>query len=227
MPVNTNLELPVNEIFISLQGEGLYAGVPMIFIRLQGCNLHPPCTWCDTLYAHDLDPKEGFKFMTIDDIHNKVVSILPNLNTWVCITGGEPLLQGNLMQLVQFLKGSTYKLEIETNGSIRPPDWYTIVDSWVADIKCPSSGHISDYSWFDTRTCDQVKFVVANGEDLDYVRTVIKTKLISKPTIMVSPVGNPLISNDWMMQVAQFCMAERVRLSLQLHRIIWGTKRGV
>ena len=78
----------INEIFYSLQGEGIYANLPMIFVRTAGCNLMPKCSWCDTDYAWS--PEDGQE-MEVEGIIETIRKLSPHYKSWVCITGGEPL----------------------------------------------------------------------------------------------------------------------------------------
>lgn len=223
------MDLSISEIFYSLQGEGVYSGLPTVFIRFQGCNLMPRCSYCDTVYAQD--GSEG-TLMDIEEVLEKVQTYSPHYKSWICITGGEPLFQLDaLCELVKRLKSYGYSVEVETNGSIRKPIWWTRVDSWVADIKCPSSGVcgvslIDD--WFNTRSTDQVKFVVGTKEDLDFTRKEIYKNVAKNPVVLVGPVmTRQLHEREWLQEVAEFCKEEKVRYNLQLHRIIYGNKKGV
>ena len=221
--------MKVREIFYSLQGEGVYQGLPMVFIRLAGCNLIPHCSYCDTSYSWNAtDGKEW----TIEAILEEVSRLSPHYKSWVCITGGEPLWQlEELELLVRELKTGGYLVTIETNGSFKPPRWYTIADSWNADMKCPSSGvcGTSSETWFRTREQDQIKFVVGNLGDLDFAKKMIKKHLSNSPQILVSPIAGKegKWSKEWLQEVAKFCLEMRVRYSLQIHKLIWGNKRGV
>ena len=221
----------VHEIFHSIQGEGMYQGIPMTFIRLQGCNLLTKCAWCDTSYAWD--PKDGEE-MSVEDILEQVKKLSPNRGSWICITGGEPLWQEKeLEQLVRKLKLWGYQITIETNGSFKFPGWYTLVDSWNADIKCPSSGvcGVSNDIWFRTRQQDQIKFVVGTEEDLDFTRDTLNKHKADSPTILVSPVitfdkaESEIV--EWLKRVVEFALENRLRFSLQWHKVIWGDKKGV
>lgn len=228
----------ISEIIYTNQGEGRYAGEPSIFIRLQGCNLYPPgCRWCDTPYAQ---PHNGGEEVSVRKVYEEARNILPYYNSWVCITGGEPLLQDDeLGELVSEFKRNGYLVEIETNGTLPKPIWWTRVNSWVSDIKCPSSGMdhwARESEWFNTRECDQVKFVVGSEKDLDYIRPIIKRNLAKNPLVLVSPVFSPKpqlsgleteYQREFFQIVWNFCLEERVRFSLQLHKITWGNKRGV
>ncbi len=228
--------LKVNEIFYSLQGEGLAVGEPSIFIRLQGCNLN--CTYCDTKYAQD---PRGKYLITVDDVMEIVLDKIKDSapgKRWACITGGEPLTQSkHLSELIRQLHEKRFLVEVETNGSFTRPIWWERVDSWVADIKCPSSGHRTSMGtttiWLNGRDHDQVKFVVGDGRDLNFVRNLITEPIGARkdfhPIILVSPAANEHANFDqaWLEEVVEFCKELNVRFSLQIHKVIWGNKLGV
>lgn len=219
--------MKISEIFYSISGEGIHAGTPTVLVRLQGCNLR--CDYCDTEYA--LDPLGGEELSMM-----QIVSRLQlNPTAPVLITGGEPLLQSEVGGLAAAICGRRIEVEIETNGSLDPPLWFELVDSWNVDVKCPSSGPA--YGTFRTewlrklRKQDQLKFVVGTQEDLGFVRGFLNDTRI-KPIVLVSPiaeVGNPLgnWNREWLQEVAEFCKERNVRMSLQLHKVIWGSRRGV
>ena len=229
--------MKVNETFFSVQGEGVYTGLPTVFIRLQGCNLR--CTWCDTVYAQD--PLAPCKEMTVEDVRGEVMRLGPT-SEWVCITGGEPLYQAlEIGELVKALHERGRKVEIETNGSIVAPDWGSLVDSWCVDIKCPSSGGAgkSREFWFESRKQDQIKFVVADETDLRFVEEVLDRNPDPSPTVLISPAFtllkiNPLGKEDyftsgvWMQRCAEFVKEHNLRFSLQIHKFVWPpSQRGV
>ena len=218
------------EVFFSVQGEGVYAGVPTVFVRLQGCPLR--CRWCDTVYAQDAF---GGEEVTVEDICHEVLEKAPNFLGWCCVTGGEPLFQPKaLEELVGALKSRGHKIEIETNGALPVPGWYEQVDSWCSDTKCPSSGEEKKFreEWFNLRSCDQIKFVVADEKDLQYVESVLRQHPKPRPTILISPCINPaktslmdrkdyLTSRVWFQRCVEFCKEHNVRFSLQIHKIVW------
>jgi len=226
----------VNEIFLSLQGEGVYSGLPMIFIRLAGCNLLQHCLYCDTAYSQSA---EGGKEISVEDILLKVSSLLPFYKSWVCITGGEPLWQKDELEaLVRLLKRGGYCIEIETNGSFLVPRWYTLVDSWNADIKCPSSGvcGVSKKDWWNTRSQDQIKFVVSTHEDLEFAKAEIEKNIAKSPQVLISPILQTkvrdqretfMVNREFLREAWNFCVENRVRWSFQQHKIVWGNKKGV
>jgi len=228
----------VNEIFYSIQGEGKYAGYPMVFVRLQGCSMKPPCSWCDTPYAYD--PKGGLD-MSVEAVYQEVERLVSPYKCIACITGGEPLMQvTSCGALVRRLNQGGFMVEIETNGIHPIPSWERDVSSWCVDIKCPSSGVQGRFleDWLDMRSTDQLKLVVGTKEDLGYAKEVVVKRRMGEPEMMVSPVIHSgyddltggecsILNREWLQEVAEFCKAERVKFSLQLHKVIWGPKKGV
>ncbi|MCU0633165.1 MAG: radical SAM protein [Methanolinea sp.] len=199
--------MKVSEIFRSIQGEGRNQGRPCTFIRFAGCNLH--CAWCDTPRA-----RSGGTDMNQDEIITQVRGLG---GTYLCITGGEPLLQGRpLLSLIQSLHVAGYLMDIETNGTI---DFTGFQDyaSICMDVKCPSSGEESDLSLLShiTRN-DSVKFVVRDREDCEYAAGVLMTHSIPGE-VFFSPVEGSDAN-----AVASFLIAEDLpaRLQLQLHKIL-------
>jgi len=213
------VSLNIARIFYSVQGEGVNQGVPTTFIRFQGCNLLTGCIWCDTQYARG----EGGVILSIEDILAETVAAEPRTyKHWVCITGGEPLLQQKgLHELVKSLNKYGFLIEIETNGSLPKPYWWTLVDSWVADIKCPSSGVCGvskEEEWFDTRGQDQVKFVVGSAKDIDFARSMIMRNATRNPVVLVSPVILSDKTAPFMKEAINLSLRLKVRFSLQIHK---------
>ncbi len=128
-------ELEICEIFESIQGEGIYQGYPTIFIRLSECNLR--CSYCDSKFSY----KTGTK-LSIDEIATKIKKFKSKK---VCITGGEPLLQKNCIDLIKKL--NEYEISIETNGTKSIKNIVSHA-SISLDIKCPSSEN-SDKTKFE------------------------------------------------------------------------------
>jgi 7-carboxy-7-deazaguanine synthase len=229
--------LRVNEIFYSVQGEGIQVGLPTVFIRLQGCNFLENggrgCSWCDTTYAQS---KEGGKEMSIEEILKEVKKLLPIPDGWIYITGGEPLIQSQeLGKLVSILYNKGYLISIGTNGSLPFPSWGNDVITWCVDIKCPSSGMelMSSEEWFNYSARAQIKFVVAKERDLEFVREVLSRNSNRAAAVLVSPMipnnwnGDTRDINAWFQEVVEFCKEQNVRFSLQAHKMIWGNKKGV
>lgn len=231
------IKLSEESIFYSIQGEGLNQNTPTTFIRLQGCNLR--CEWCDTV--HSWDPTKGEEVEVGTVLSRVVKAESRTYKHWVCITGGEPLLQPEaLHELVQGLKRYGFRVEVETSGSLPKPRWYTIVDSWCADYKCPSSGYESSFrgEWWDTRFCDMVKFVVQDRVDLNFAKRLIMRNAVKSPVVILSPVirlqrqgsqdwDEGSEDNKWLQEVWETCKELKVRFNLQQHKIVFGNRRGV
>jgi 7-carboxy-7-deazaguanine synthase len=225
----------VSEIFSSLQGEGVRVGVPMVFVRLAGCNLR--CAYCDTDYARD--PASGVE-MSVPRVVEAVRAL--RATGWVCVTGGDPLYQGpEVYLLVEALGALGYVVEVFENGSYDPPEWFREVDSWCVDVKCPSSG--PSYGTFRPRWLkrlrkrDALKFVVGNAEDLNFVRGLVDGSRL-RPALLVSPMAMTLVNKregtieefwnrEWLREVWEFCVANNLRYSLQIHKLVYGNKKGV
>lgn len=211
--------MKINEIFKSIQGESSFAGIPTVFVRLTGCNLR--CQWCDTKYAYD----EGVD-LTVDDVIDKIADL--GLKS-VEVTGGEPLLQKEVYELMDRLLDVGYKVFIETNGSID----LGRVDKRVikiVDIKCPGSGE-SDQMYFNNLNyllkTDEVKFVIKDRGDYEWSKGVIKRfELLEKCSILMSPVLGDIEPSE----LAEWILEDNlnVRLQIQLHKLIWHPEmRGV
>lgn len=208
--------MKINEIFYSIQGEGILIGIPTVFIRTTGCNLH--CSWCDTKYAYE----EG-KEMSEDKIIEKVKEFP---TSHICITGGEPLLQKDILKLIQRLSRENYRICLETNGS-KSIEVLPCSNSFVIslDIKCPSSGMHDkmDFSNLELLSLnDQLKFIIDDEKDYVYAKEIIdKYKPIC--SIIMTPVYGNNLKNlvQWVLKDGL-----RVRILPQLHKLIWADERG-
>jgi len=209
--------MKINEIFYSIQGEGNWSGLTNIFIRTTGCNLR--CSFCDTKYAYD-DGEE----MSIEKII-KIISRYPC--KYVCLTGGEPLIQDEAISLTKALIKKGYNICLETNGSIdigRICDKKSLMVS--LDIKCPSSNmhdkmNMDNIKKLDKK--DQLKFIIGDKKDYEYAKKIIHKY---KPSchIFLQPVygGNQKLLAEWILRDEL-----NVKLGLQIHKIIWGDQRGI
>ena len=212
--------LTVNEIFHSIQGESTRAGDRCVFVRLTACDLR--CSWCDTPYAFH----EGRK-MSVDDVMSAV-------ETYGCplveITGGEPLLQEGVYDLMDRLLADGHTVLLETGGH-RPIDRVPAQVVKIVDVKCPGSGEADKNHWANLERLaphDEVKFVVLDRADYEFARDVVtRTQLPSRAAaILFSPVHDVLDPKT----LSEWVIADRlpVRVQLQLHKLIWSpTTRGV
>jgi 7-carboxy-7-deazaguanine synthase len=199
--------MKITEIFRSIQGEGMNQGKLCLFIRLAGCNLK--CRWCDTP-----ESRAGRMEMDLDSILEHIRRVNP---LYICITGGEPLLQADeLEHLLSSLHNRGILIDIETNGTID----FTRFQSYASicmDVKCPSSGEQSDLSLLGKiRPEDSVKFVVKDEVDCLYAQWVMKNHQIAGE-IFISPV----FGTDYKI-ISKFVLANNmpVRMQVQLHKII-------
>ncbi len=240
--------LVINEIYLSLQGESTFAGLPCVFVRLTGCNLR--CSYCDTAYAFG----EGRPW-TLSDIEAEIGRLAAPFVAGkhrerlplVELTGGEPLLQANAVPLMKSLCDAAYTVLIETSGAldIGPVDQRV---HRIMDLKCPSSGETHRNRW-ENLACltgnDEVKFVIATREDYDWAcRAVAEHGLAALCPLLFSwaaPLqshqrhGSLRLAPVSCTPLSQRELAERiiadalpVRFQAQLHKVIWPPEqRGV
>ena len=237
--------LVINEIYLSVQGESTFAGLPCIFIRTTGCNLR--CSYCDTAYAFT----EG-KHRSLEDARAEVSRLAapfkaaPGLPI-VELTGGEPLLQKGVLPLMQSLCDDGYTVLIETSGAHD----ISGIDSRVRrimDLKCPSSGEADKNRWENVPllcSTDEVKFVIGTVEDYEWAKAALaKYDLARICTVLfswVSPLA-PEQQDSSLKKVPQLQtpltrkeLVERiifdalpVRFQVQMHKVIWPPEiRGV
>lgn len=207
--------MKICEMFRSIQGEGKLIGVPTYFIRSIGCNLD--CAWCDTKYSFD-----GGTEMSIDEI---VDSARDEMH--ICLTGGEPMIQREFPELLDRLLEAGKHVTIETNGSIsikNLPDSENVLVSM--DIKCPSSKMVERMDWNNLallKPKDQLKFVLADEGDYDFAIDIVR-RYKPDTEIIFSPVGG-MDARPIAERVVESGL--NIRVLLQLHKIIWGDKKGV
>lgn len=205
-----------DEIFLSIQGESTDSGLPCIFIRLFGCPIG--CSYCD-----QPQDKKDKKRISIQN----VISILQRNYRWcrnVCLTGGEPLVQEEALPLVYELLSMGYKVSIETSGCVPIEERVRRSYKYVMDIKCPSSGvkHKNIYdNLLKLHTVDEVKFVVKDREDYDFMKSVIR-KYPTSAKILVSPMfdpeKNPYIGEELVNWILDDHLD--IRIQIQLHKVL-------
>lgn len=215
--------MKVNEIFGSIDGEGLRTGELTTFIRLTYCNL--VCRFCDSTYAFH----EGTE-MSIDDILEKCQEIGYHNITF---TGGEPLIHKDVDVLIDRLIEEGYGVNIETNGAVDVSPYLTKDCILTVDYKTPASGmqgKMIDDMFNKLRDTDVVKFVM-NRDDMDFVENFIKTHNL-RAWVYFSPIFGeiePVELVEFMKKLdAKGLNTRKFRVQVQLHKIIWDpNKRGV
>ncbi|KAA3626137.1 MAG: 7-carboxy-7-deazaguanine synthase QueE [Proteobacteria bacterium] len=209
--------LRITEIFYSLQGEGLSAGEPTVFVRLTGCPLR--CAYCDTSYAF-----QGGEWMTLADIRQRIAEFDCRQ---ICVTGGEPLAQPNCQALLRQLCDAGYTVSLETSGALD----VGAVDSRVIkvmDLKTPGSGEVGRNRLQNLEylaPTDQLKFVLCDRTDYEWARRMVEQHgLAQRCTLLFSPAAGQLDPRA----LAEWVLEDHlsVRLQLQLHKLIWGDTPG-
>jgi 7-carboxy-7-deazaguanine synthase len=211
--------IKINEIYFSIQGESTKAGLPCVFVRLTYCNLR--CKYCDTEYAF----YEG-KELSIEEIISGIRKFDCKL---VEITGGEPLVQSNAINLMQRLCDEGFEVLLETGGSLSIKEIDPRVKI-IMDLKCPSSGMMKKnyYKNIDfIKPSDEIKFVIGTREDYEWTKEIIqKYNLMKKCIILFSVVFGELEP----VRLVKWILEDKldVRFQLQMHKIIWEpTTKGV
>jgi 7-carboxy-7-deazaguanine synthase len=214
---SASVSLRISEIFYSLQGESTRVGLPSVFIRLTGCPLR--CTYCDTAYAFT-----GGQTQTLNEIIKEASSYsIP----YICVTGGEPLAQKGCITLLQSLCDAGFSVSLETSGALD----VSAVDprvSKILDIKTPASGEMAKNLWSNLtnlNTHDEIKFVLCDEPDYIWAKQIMdEHRLSEKCTVLFSPAQGQLDARD----LAEWILRDKlkVRLQVQLHKLLWGNQQG-
>ncbi len=209
-----SIRLQITEIYLSVQGESTWAGLPCTFIRLTGCPLR--CSWCDTEYSF-----YGGQKVPLQDIMTRIRELACPV---VEVTGGEPLAQPNCIALLQTLLDEGFTVLLETSGSFPiapvPRAVYKIMD-----LKCPDSGEQQRnlYGNIDNLAPhDELKFVLASRKDYEWARDIVRERDLARRVraVLFSCVFgslDPATLVDWMLEDRLFS----VRMQLQAHKFIW------
>ena len=243
--------LVVNEIYLSLQGESTFAGLPCVFVRLTACNLR--CSYCDTAYAFTEGEKKKLGEIRAEiqrlaaPFRNHALRTSHFALPLIELTGGEPLLQPNSISLMKSLCDDGFTVLLETSGALD----ISTVDPRVRrimDLKCPSSGEVERNCWENLahlNATDEIKFVIGTREDYDWARRQIaEHKLDAICPLLFSwahplspeqqdkslkkvPPGQTPISRQ---ELAEKIIADAlpVRFQIQMHKVVWPPEqRGV
>lgn len=224
--------LQISEIYLSIQGESSFAGLPCVFVRLTGCDLR--CHYCDSAFAF-----KGGTRLSVTEIIARIESLHCGL---IEITGGEPLLQKNVLPLMAALCDSGRTVLIETSGAhdIAKIDPRVIR---IVDWKCPSSGESGRNLPADLkhlRATDELKFVIGTREDFEWARDQVRRhdldqqvrSVLFSPVFKTAPVPGEIRGHDGLdpRVLAEWILEEKlpVRFQLQVHKYIWEPlRRGV
>lgn len=242
--------LRVNEIYLSLQGESTWAGLPCVFVRLSGCDLR--CSYCDTAYAFTGGQTMALA-QVVEQVHHLAARFAAPTSPpvgrlpLVELTGGEPLLQKNSLPLMSALADAGFTVLIETSGAHD----ISAIDPRVrriVDLKCPSSGESARNRLANLthlRASDEIKFVIGTIEDYLWARQQIETHQLAArcPLLFswVQPLGPgqqsdvlkpvpPGLTSLSRRELAERIIADAlpVRFQIQQHKIIWPPdQRGV
>ena len=212
--------LTINEIYHSIQGESTWAGRPCVFVRLTFCDLR--CNYCDTDYAFYEGKKQALK------------QIFDNVASFQCplveITGGEPLLQKNVLPLMSGLCDAGYTVLLETSGA-RDISRVDARVHRIMDLKTPGSGEAEKNLWSNINHLtvrDEVKFVMGSREDYEWSRDKVERYNLTSRchAVLFSPIFGRIDPR----QIVEWILADKldVRFQLQMHKFIWNpTQRGV
>jgi 7-carboxy-7-deazaguanine synthase len=209
--------LKITEVFHSLQGEALQAGLPTVFVRLTGCPLR--CTYCDSEYAF-----YGGEWMSFEQILEKIAEYGTRN---VCVTGGEPLAQKRCAEFLARLCDAGYDVSLETSGALD----IAVADRRVCrvvDFKTPDSGEEGRNRWQNVDELtghDQVKIVICSRRDYEWAREQLKSRgLADRCEVLLSPSWGQVEAA----QLADWILQDRlpVRFQLQLHKLLWGDEPG-
>jgi len=224
------MKVPVSEIFVGVQGEGIYSGVKTLFVRLSGCNLAidgSPCKWCDTSYAWE--PSEQDTWYEPEDLKEEVIMkhIVHGTNM-VSFTGGEPMYYWpDLENALKFI-GKRTNLLIETNGCT---PIYKVSDiHYSMDIKCPSSGNadkniLENIAFLGEK--DQLKCVIQDRQDYEFSMNIVEGYAVLT-NIVFQPSWGKLELKELIEWVVRDKNAKYIRVCTQLHKLAYGAdKRGV
>lgn len=219
--------LLISEIYRAICGESRFSGAPCVLVRLSGC--HVRCTWCDSAHAF-----QGGESLAVGEVVARVRT--HGLRT-VLVTGGEPLLQPAVVDLLRELVADGRTVLLETSGTLGPRSLVPLAQvpagvHRIVDLKAPGSGLDPDViDWDGLRRlgpADELKAVLADRADYEWARDLVRApgRLPAGVPVSFSPVQGGLSPAE----LAGWILADGldVRFQLQLHKVLWpGVERGV
>jgi len=223
------------EIFHSVQGEGVYAGKPAVFLRLALCNL--ACAWCDTRYTWDWERYDQRREVVATSVDEAEEGIRRYTCRNLVVTGGEPLVQQRLLTpLLERLKDGGFWIEVETNGTIAPQKkLLAIVDHWSVSPKSENSGNTLParenpraLRLFRDLPSAHFKYVLEKPDDLAEIRALLAKYELPADRIVLMPQAQDrdtlLERSRWLVEI---CKIEGYLFSTRLQVLLWGNRRGV
>lgn len=233
--LRTGTLMNISEIFYSIQGEGMLAGVPSVFIRTSGCNLR--CTWCDTPYA-SWKP-EGFNVGYGPILAN----VRRHWSNHVVVTGGEPMIDSDVVELTQKLRTIDHHITVETAGTVFQPvecDLMSISpklsNSTPTDVEGGRFAAQHERVRYQPEVLKeligrypyQLKFVIETSDDIREVRDMVDLLGADCERVLLMPEGTqPEILMDRSKWLVEVCKNFRFRFCPRLQIMIWGDRRGV
>lgn len=210
--------LRITEIFFSIQGEAKFSGLPSVFVRLTGCPMR--CTYCDSAYAF-----HGGEKRSIADIIDEIKQYE---TPYITVTGGEPLVQPECIDLLKELCDQEFIVSIETGNAVSiakvDPRVHIVLDIKTPDSKEEKNNHYENLALI--KATDQLKFVICSRADYEWSREFLRQKQLSESCeILFSPSAEQLIAKD----LAEWILEDKmpVRFQTQLHKQLWGDIPGV
>jgi 7-carboxy-7-deazaguanine synthase len=223
------------EIFHSIQGEGVYAGRPAVFLRLALCNL--TCAWCDTKYTWDWEHFNQQREVMAVSLDEAEKAIRRYRCSSLVVTGGEPLVQQRaLTPLLERLKDGSFWIEVETNGTIVPgKKLLALVDHWSVSPKLENSGpppsareNSRAYRLFRDLPSAHFKYVLEKPSDVGEVRALLAKYKLAPDKIVLMPQARDrdtlLERSRWLVDI---CKNEGYLFSTRLQILLWGDRRGL
>jgi 7-carboxy-7-deazaguanine synthase len=241
LPLPASLSLPIAETFLSIQGEGKLAGVPSFFIRVSGCNLR--CTWCDTPYA-SWNPERRTR--TVDEL---VAEAAGSGAGHVVLTGGEPMMFGELAPLAAGLRVRGLHITIETAGTIASPadlacDLMSMSPKLANSTPAQGDPRNPGGAWrarheerrlnlpalqtlIETHPLRQLKFVVTGPDDLSEIESLLARVTGWTPDdVLLMPEGVKPPSAETKSWLTAECIRRGWRYCPRLHIELFGNTRG-